>query len=158
MSKIVKTLDLILKYIIVTFSISMVLIIFAQVITRYLFKTPLSWSEELARYIFIWVIFLGTAVAVGKNNHIVIDFIIRYLPERYKVFGDLVVNVIIAIYLVIITYSSYKVLPVVASSLTSALQISYSYVYAALPISSLITIVYLLDNIFSDISELRKGV
>jgi TRAP-type C4-dicarboxylate transport system permease small subunit len=158
MGKITKITDKILKYIIITFSISMVLIIFAQVVTRYVLRVPLSWSEELSRYLFIWVIFLGTAVAVGNKSHIIIDFIIRYLPVRFKVLGDLIVNIIVAVYLAIIIYSSFKLLPIVSGSLTSALQVSYAYVYAALPISGVITIIYLVDNIINDVSKLRKEV
>lgn len=157
MSKFVKIMDLILKYVLVTLSLSMVAIIFAQVITRYFLKIPLVWSEELARYLFMWTIFLGSAVAVGNKGHVVIDFVIRLVPEKYMPYNELLVNSIIVVYLVFMTYSSFQVLPVVQSSLTSALGISYAYVYAALPVSCIIMAIYLLRNFIDNINAIRKG-
>ena len=50
-----------------------VILVFFQVILRYVFSSSLSWSEELARYIFIWQIWLGTSVAQRDNSHVRIE-------------------------------------------------------------------------------------
>jgi TRAP-type C4-dicarboxylate transport system permease small subunit len=153
MNKFIAKMDFILKYIIVALALGMLFIIFVQIVTRYILNYPLSWSEELARYLMIWLTFLGTAVAVGKKGHIIIDFVIRYIPKKYQIYDDMVVSLITAMYLVIIIYSSYQIMPVIVGSITPTLQISYVYVYAAIPISSLITILYLVNNVIEDISK-----
>ena len=53
----------------------------AQVVARYVFNHSLAWSEELARYIFIWQVWLGSAYCVVKNRHIRIDVFTDKLPK-----------------------------------------------------------------------------
>ena len=61
-----------------------VTIVTCQVIWRYIFNNSLSWSEELSRYLFAWLIFVGAAVAVKENAHINVDIIFNYLSPAKK--------------------------------------------------------------------------
>lgn len=56
-------------------------VIFYQFFTRYALNDSASWTEEIARYLLICVVFVGAAVNVRKNNHIQVDFLYRYLPR-----------------------------------------------------------------------------
>ena len=72
----------------------MTVIIFFQIIFRYALHESLSWSEELARYFFIWVTFLGASVAFHERTHINVDLFINYIKNaRVRaalfLFGDL---------------------------------------------------------------------
>ena len=58
------------------------LCVFAQVILRYAFNSPLTWSEELARYLFIWCAFLGWIVASRRKSHLAMTFVIERLSTR----------------------------------------------------------------------------
>ena len=73
-----KTLDLIQKLINIFLSVAifaMTLIIFLQVISRYIFNSPLVWSEELSRYLFVWISFLAIADAVRTKSHIALSIL-----------------------------------------------------------------------------------
>ena len=59
----------------------MTIIIFIQVIMRYVMHNSLSWSEELARYCFIWLIYIGVAYGCKLMNHIKIDAAFMLCPE-----------------------------------------------------------------------------
>ncbi len=61
------------------------LCVFAQVILRYAFNSPLTWSEELARYLFIWCAFLGWIIASRKGSHLAMTFVAERLPPRAQV-------------------------------------------------------------------------
>ncbi|MCC6192875.1 MAG: TRAP transporter small permease [Burkholderiales bacterium] len=57
------------------------LCVIAQVVLRYVFNNPLTWSEELARYLFIWCAFLGWLVATRRGSHLAMTFVVERLPR-----------------------------------------------------------------------------
>ena len=56
--------------------------VFYQFVTRYVFNDSAAWTEEIARYLLIGVVFVGAAVGVAKNNHIQVDLLYRLVPAR----------------------------------------------------------------------------
>jgi len=56
------------------------LCVIAQVVFRYVFNDPLTWSEELARYLFIWCAFLGWVIASRRRSHLAMTFVVDRLP------------------------------------------------------------------------------
>lgn len=56
-------------------------VVFYQFFTRYVLNDSASWTEEIARYLLIGVVFVGAAVGVRRNNHIQVDFVYRFLPK-----------------------------------------------------------------------------
>jgi TRAP-type C4-dicarboxylate transport system permease small subunit len=65
-----------------------------QFVTRYVFNDAAAWTEEIARYLLIGVVFVGASVAVYRNNHIQVDFLYRYLPPRFGRVLSLAVDVL----------------------------------------------------------------
>ena len=57
-------------------------IVFYQFFTRYVLNNSASWTEEIARYFLIGLVFMGAAIGVGKNNHIQVDFFDRFMNPR----------------------------------------------------------------------------
>ena len=79
------------KYAIIVMVPIMTGIIFAQVVLRYVFQSPFSWAEELARYLLIWITCLGSAYAIRDGMHISISF----LRSKLKDSAQTVVTVVI---------------------------------------------------------------
>jgi TRAP-type C4-dicarboxylate transport system permease small subunit len=57
------------------------LTVFYQFITRYVMNDSAAWTEEVARYMLIAVVFIGAAIGVAKNNQIQVDFFYRHMPK-----------------------------------------------------------------------------
>lgn len=57
------------------------IVVFVQFVTRYVFNDSASWTEEIARYFLIGMVFVGATIGVVKNNHIQVDLLYRYLPH-----------------------------------------------------------------------------
>ena len=74
---------------------------FAQVTTRYVLGDPLIWSEEAARYLFVWVSMIGAALAIREGGHFGLDLLIRPLPELKPVLGPLV-TLVMVVFLVVL--------------------------------------------------------
>jgi len=155
--KLIAWMNQLLKTVIVILFTMMVLVVFLQVVSRYIFESPFSWSEELARYLSIWVTFLGAAVAIGTRNHIQIDVFVNLLPDKLRKYNDLLVDLLQVVFAVIMLVAGGLMLPIVLDNLTPALQISAGYVYASIPVSAVFMALYLGSNIYEDIMEI-KGV
>ena len=67
-----------------------------QVFTRYVLNTPLSWSEELARLMVVWLTFLGAGFVASRNAHIAVDLLAVYLPKKLATATQVVAMVLVA--------------------------------------------------------------
>ena len=84
-SKVVSALLKLVELSIIVISVLMVTVTLAQVIFRYLLTAPLPWSEELSRYCFVWIVFLGGALGLSRGIHLGVDLFVGMLPEKYRV-------------------------------------------------------------------------
>ncbi|MBU8908950.1 TRAP transporter small permease, partial [Desertibacillus haloalkaliphilus] len=91
----------------VIFSAVMVAVIALQVFMRYVMGSSLSWSEELARYCFIWLVYLGISYGVKKQRHIKVDVLLLALKDRGKIILNIFANVLFlgfAVFVIIYGY------------------------------------------------------
>jgi len=84
MEKITKIFEKTIEYLMALSLAVMFLAVFVNVLLRYLFSSGFAESEELSRLLFVWLIFLGATLAVGKNAHIGFDLVQSKLPETLR--------------------------------------------------------------------------
>ena len=94
------------EYLLVLLMVAEVIIVFAQVITRFILKSPLAWSEEIARYMFIWLVWIGAAYATKENKNIKIDLLSSKFTGAMKVFADIFVAVLFIGLMMFMLYTS----------------------------------------------------
>src|SRR5699024_12344598 len=82
----------------------MTLVVTIQILSRYIFSTPLGWSEEVTRYLFIYMVFLSASVGIRTHLHIGVDILTDYLSINSKKQLELIVIIIIVLFLLIVTY------------------------------------------------------
>ncbi|MDK9710921.1 TRAP transporter small permease [Acidaminobacter sp.] len=126
-----------------------VTLIFIQVIMRYVFNNSLSWSEELARYIFIWQIWLGTGVGIRLKEQIRVEIFAKKLSPAGAKWLNVIALTILLLFCVFLVINGYQLVMKIAgrNALSTALKIPLSYVYLSLPFSSAITSIYILDQL-----------
>lgn len=88
--------------------IALVGIIFAQVIARYFLEISLSWSEELARFLLMWLAALGAAYGFKERSHFALSFAVMRLPRAIRREASVVVYVIVALFLGVFTWSAAR--------------------------------------------------
>lgn len=66
------------------FIITVTVLIFTNVVLRYVFKNSWTWAEELTRYIIIWMTFIGASLCVRDNVHVTMDILINRISKRFK--------------------------------------------------------------------------
>jgi TRAP-type C4-dicarboxylate transport system permease small subunit len=115
--------------------IVMVIVVFAQVFWRYVLHNSLSWSEELAIFLFMWVTFLGAEIVLRKGNHIAVDALINTLKGIPKLVLSILIDLVIIVFACIVLVSGIQLTISTFNQPSAALNISMSWVYAAIPVS-----------------------
>lgn len=127
-----------------------VFLIFLQVVMRYIFKNSLSWSEELARYIFLWQAWISTSYAVKKSKHIRVEIINKYFSAKGRNILELCVLVVWAAFSIFFSYESLKLTISVfrLGQSSPAMGIPMGYVYASVPVGCLLMGIRLIQEIY----------
>ncbi len=114
---------------------AMTVLVFASVVLRYGFAISFRWSDELTRYIFIYIVFLGIAIAYRHGDHVVIEIVTRLLPERIRRWLAIPTHAIIGLMMLILGIAGlWLTFGRMGQALTPGLQIPRAYMHAALPI------------------------
>lgn len=145
-------------------SVCMILLVFMvvlatwQIITRYILNNPSTISEDLLIYSFVWMSLLGSAYVFGKKDHMTMVFLRQKLEGKsdkvklgLNVMTELVVMAFSALVLV---FGGIQISMLAMGQVSPALGISMGYVYLALPLSGIITIIYNILNL----ADLKKKV
>jgi TRAP-type C4-dicarboxylate transport system permease small subunit len=115
-----------------------VIVIFSQVVWRFVFNNPFSWSEELARYLQVWLILLTSSVCVRKGRHLAVDYATYALPFRYNKILKIIIMIFIMFFTSIVIIYGIHMIVVTINQKTPALQIPILAVYLAFPITGLL--------------------
>jgi TRAP-type C4-dicarboxylate transport system permease small subunit len=110
-------------------------ITFAQVAARYVLGDPLIWSEEAARYLFVWVSMIGAALAIREGGHFGLDLLIRRVPALKPVLGP-VVTVVTSVFLVILLKTGIDETSLAAMQFAMTFPMRMQWAYLALPIGA----------------------
>ena len=158
-SKILSALLKVAAYSIIGISVLMVVVTLAQVIFRYVIAAPLPWSEELARYCFVWIVFLGGAIGLSRGIHLGVDLFVNLLPDRFRPGLEALSNAFIACFAAAIVYASYPVINMNMLQRSPALGVQMSWIYIAIPISMCLIVLICLERIVAILraSRERKG-
>lgn len=147
------------RWLLLTFYVMLVATMFIEVLRREIFSYSSIWGEEIVRYSFIYLAWIGAAAAVKERGHIRIDVLMEYVGPKVKallyIFGDIVMFVVA----VIAFYWSLEAVLVSAKfgSVTHGLRISQVWFLSAVPIGFGLVIFRLIQSFLRDINDFRNG-
>ncbi len=104
MARFWKAYDRCLEALVVGMMTVMVFIMAAQVVARYIFGNPFVWAEEIAAYLFIWIVFLASGLAFQRRAHIALDYFVRMLPRTAFRNLHLVLSLLVLAFLALLGY------------------------------------------------------
>ncbi len=115
-----------------------VTVIFIQVVMRYVFSNSLSWSEEAARYVFIWQTWVGASYAVRKKRHLRVEALVDRFHGRSRKFIELTVLSLWIFFGCFLIFKGYQLTKLIymRGQISAALGISMAIPYAAIPVGS----------------------
>ena len=106
----------------------MTVIIFVQVVARYVFQNSLSWSEELARYIFICLVYLGISYGCQMRKHIKIDAALLLFPKNMRKYIVIIGDLFFLFFAIYVAYTGFGY-SIKQTRVSSAMGIPFKYVY-----------------------------
>lgn len=147
------------RWLLLTFYVMLVITMAIEVLRREIFSYSSIWGEEIVRYSFIYLAWIGAAAAVKERAHIRIDVVMHYLGPRAKallyIFGDIVMFLVALVAL----YWSLETVHVSLNfgSVTAGLRISQAWFLMAVPVGFTLIVWRLIQSFLRDVKSLRDG-
>lgn len=130
-----------------------------QVFTRFVLADPSSFTDELARYLLIWIGLLGASYAAGTQMHLAIDLLPAKLTGRPRFYVGVLIEACIflfALSVLVIGGTHLVVLTLTLGQTSAALHVPLGYIYLALPLSGLLMMLYSVGAVVELFAELRE--
>jgi TRAP-type C4-dicarboxylate transport system permease small subunit len=121
-----------------------------QVLSRYVLSKPLDWTEEAARYIFIWVAMLGAGIAAKDRAHFFVDLILERMPSTLRKYVTVLIGTISSIFLLVISWAALELALSNGVQDSPVLTIPMSIPYFAIPVGlGLMTLFSVSDTVLT---------
>lgn len=159
-SPLLRLVDSLLELLIALLMAGLVLTVLWQVFTRFVLKDPSSYSEELARFLLIWLSFFGASYAAGHRLHLAIDLLPMSLTGRRRAGLDAAIQLVVILFsAAVLVYGGSRLSYIIGSlgQTSAALQVKLGYLYLAIPLNGLLIILYAAANLRQSLREWRAS-
>jgi TRAP-type C4-dicarboxylate transport system permease small subunit len=129
---------------------------FTNVLARYLFNSPIEWAEELSRYAFVWLVFLGAAACTKRKRHIVIENLVLVCPGRVQSLLRVLAHLATLVLMTVVLLYGWKLMRNATQS-TATLMIPKAFVYSVIPFTALSIILYSVGDLLQDAKAFLQG-
>lgn len=135
-----------------------VIVIFVQVVTRYCFNSSLSWSEELARYLYVWQGWYGISLIERKRTHIAIDILKEKFHGVPKKLLGVAVQLICIFAACVMAYVGFQMVgfSLASGAKSTALRLPLAVVYAAMPIGCSLYAIRVFFHMLEDLGIIKQ--
>ena len=137
----IRSLAGIYKWLLIFFTASMFVIVGINVFSRYVLNNSLGWADELARFVFIWISFLGAVIAYHEHEHVGLDLLINRIPSRkVQIILRLIGEIGVTLVLLCLLYYGW-VVSMSATNVSPALYIPMKVVYIIVPVCAALMLI-----------------
>ncbi|MED3907310.1 TRAP transporter small permease [Geobacillus thermodenitrificans] len=168
--KVSKMVDKVSRYVMIFFFIIAFLATVYQVFSRYIINSKMllstfpnldlsilnfPWIEELIRYLFIWIVFLGIGIVYREKGHAHVELLLNYLPNKWKNRLIFIVECINIFFFVVLAYLSGKILKIISLQVSPSLNINMSMMYVSILVCSVICFIHSIDHLTQSHARLK---
>lgn len=146
--KIRKGLNTVVGTICVILFAVMVIVGTYQIITRFVFNSPSTVSEELLTYTFAWMAMFSTAYVFGKRDHMRMAFIVDKLKKEQRKILEIVIELLIIVFaVVVLIYGGFTITGLTMTQKTASLGVMMGVIYMVVPVSGILIAIYGVLNV-----------
>jgi len=135
-----------------------IFVLFVGVVSRYVFNRPLTWSDELASILFLWLAMLGSVIALRRSEHMRLAFLVGLAPARWRRFLDTFATTVVAVFLILMIAPARNYAEVQWFITTPALEIHDGYRVAAIGVGAVLMLVIVLARLVERVSLAEAAV
>ncbi len=148
-------IDKILKFVCSAIMGVMAILVVYQVVARYFFRAPSTFSEELMTYLFIWMSLLGGTYVYGKSEHMSMSFLYNKFPAKLQKVVDYLIQGIGFVFGAALLYGGASIVRLTMNQQTPALGVPMGYLYMVLPVCGVGILAYSIMNLCEMMKESR---
>ena len=141
-----RALDAVIQPIVFLGMAALIGVITLQIVSR-VFFTAVGWTEEVARFLLIWITFLGATLAFQRGRHIAVSFVVDALPPRLAQLARIVAVLVALGFMIALVVIGYRYMQVQSFQRSASLRLSMTYVYAVIPLAAAIMAWYALVDV-----------
>lgn len=162
MNKFISLMNWVLSTLCVALSSFLVVCVVWQVLSRYILNTPSTYTDEIARFLFIWVGLMGAAYALGQKKHLAIDLLaskLEHSPINQSRLQFIIDLISIGFASIIMCYGGFNLVvdTINNGQISPVLGIQMGLVYLAIPLSGCFMLIYLLKDIIDNICNMTSS-
>lgn len=146
-----------LRWALIALMVAMTVIVFLQVVFRYVLEAPLGWSEEVARFLFVWVTFLGAANLVRLGQHVAVATFVEMFPKSIRIASKVTGHLIVLLCSVMFFVGGVGITIKEWIQLSPALQIEMGWIYLVMPVAAALMIVWVIVDLVATVLEESRG-
>lgn len=160
MKRVGNVLNKIEEWFLVIMMVSLSVVVFAQVFSRYVMGNSLKWSEELARYMTIWITFVGASYGFRYGAHIGVEAFKMWLPFRIRRCVDLLADVAVVVIACLMGYYGYSIIVNVHmkfGQVSPAMRMPIWIAYLAIPVGYALMVIRNIGLSINDVKDIIRG-
>ena len=151
-----KWVDRVVTITVITLLACMVVTTSAGVFWRYGLNSALSWTDELGRFLLVWISFLGAAMATYRGSHIGVNILVDRLPRRARIWVGRFVDLLIILFMSSVFVGGIKILPFIKFRVAPTLSLPMDIPYLIMPVSAGLIVFYVFVRLVSGLKQ-QKG-
>lgn len=144
--------------VIVFLFVILVAAVFLQVVARYAFNNPPTWTEELARYCQVWIIILASSICIRKGSHLAVDYLSHKFPPFLNRFVQIIIGLLVAVYVAVVTVYGWRLMLVGHYQVSPAMQINMSYIYVIFPLGGFLMFIEAVLSVYRILSRKELSI
>ena len=127
-----------------------------QIITRYVFNSPSTVSEELLTFAFTWMALLSASLVFGKREHMRMEFVANLFKDKAAITLSIISEVLVLIFsALVLVYGGIAITKLTTLQVTASLGVPMSFIYIIVPISGVLTVLFNIINLKEFIKKLK---
>ena len=158
MRKIVDVFIRVLEIVTATFFLAMLLAVTLQIAARNLLDVPVRWTEELARFLYVWVTFLGAVIITRDNDHIRIDYLGQAVGPKVRTILTIVAEVLSIVYTLAVLRGGILLVSINGGMPLASMPnlLTFAHLYLAVPVGMGLVLLFLLADVVRNVGNLFR--